>query len=48
MVEVDDIGLEKGNKDSILAFEVELACNCELGLDSSLDNNNLSQDGALV
>ena len=47
MVEVDDIGLEKGNKDSIGVFEVELACNCELGSDSSLGNSNLSQDAPM-
>jgi hypothetical protein len=44
VVEVDDIGLEKGSKDSIQVFEVGLPCNCELGSDSSLGNNNLSQD----
>jgi hypothetical protein len=44
VVEVDDIGLEKGNKDSIWVFEVELACSCELGSDSSPGNSNLSQD----
>ena len=44
MVEVDDIGLEKGNKDSIQVFEVESACNCELGSGSTLENSNWSQD----
>jgi len=44
VVEVDDIGLEKGNKDSIQVFEVESACNCKLGLGSSLGNSNWSQD----
>lgn len=40
MVEIEVVGLEKDNKDSMWVFEVELAHNCELGLDSS----NLCQD----
>ena len=44
MVEVDDIGLEKGNKDSICAVGVESNCYCQSGLDSSLGNSNLSLD----
>lgn len=44
MVEVDDMGSEKGNKDNIQVFEVESACNCELGSDSNSGNSNLSQD----
>jgi hypothetical protein len=44
VVEVDDISLEKGSKDTIQVFEVGLLCNCKLGSDISLGNNNLSQD----
>ena len=33
MVEVDDIGFGKGNKDSTLVVGIESNCICKLGLD---------------